>query len=80
MKSTSTLALMTLASATTLTGCYSTWDVSPKMLVRLDGFVRGDNILSIPDTSKKYLSMKARHFISLAQIAKKLRRNSRASR
>ncbi len=38
MTSRSTLALVSLVSATGASGCYSTWDITPQMLVQLDGF------------------------------------------
>lgn len=31
-----------LALSTNLTGCYSTWDIQPRALIRLDGFRPGD--------------------------------------
>lgn len=40
MRSTSTIALITMTSASTLTGCYSTWDLSPSMVAELDGYGR----------------------------------------
>ncbi len=38
MKSKMTLPLATMIAATSASGCYSTWDITPKMLVELDGF------------------------------------------
>lgn len=45
MKSSSTLALVTLVSAaTTTTGCYSTWDLTPQGVVGLNMFRDGDAV------------------------------------
>jgi hypothetical protein len=42
MASKATLALVTVVATTTATsGCYSTWDIAPRTLVRLDGFREG---------------------------------------
>jgi len=41
MNSKNALALATMVTTTAATGCYSSWDITPQMLVRLDGFKEG---------------------------------------
>jgi len=55
MHSRPVFAGVTLIMATNLTGCYSTWDVAPSTLCRLDGFRTGDE-RSLPTRDNEQVS------------------------
>jgi hypothetical protein len=51
MKSTSRLAFVTLVSAASATmGCYSTWDLTPHAVLKLNGFREGEEV-TVPTTN-----------------------------
>lgn len=56
MQSRTTLSAATLILATNLPGCYGTWDIEPRHVLRLDGFRSGDRVFlgSDGDTDRQF--------------------------
>ena len=48
-----TLPLLTVAAATNVLGCYSTWDLTPEMVWKLDGFEGGTKKLNVVEDGER---------------------------
>jgi len=53
MNSRLTIPLLTMAAATNALGCYSTWDLKPEMVVKLDGFSGAPRKLEVNDGGER---------------------------
>lgn len=58
MHSRTTLSLVTLVAATNTAGCYSTWDIAPHALLKLDGFRVGHTV-KLPTRESDYVDFDA---------------------